>query len=316
MFVQRKDAERLKARHLRRRGLSLRSIANRLGVALSSVSVWVRDIPRGPVEGTGLAAKDIEKPAPPSHHPPKSGDGVVGERRCSRCRELLPLSAFNRHGDGHQWWCRECFRAYFRERGAVHLRQVRRSSVRRRARAREYVYAYLAEHPCVDCGQANPVVLEFDHLGPKSGNIGRLVYDGASRGRLNAEIAGCEVVCANCHRRRTAVQVRSWRLDPAVLASRVLTPEQVRNLRLVHQVLERSSCADCDEGDLLVLEFDHVGPKRAAISLLARRGSSAETLKAEIAQCEVVCANCHRRRTAERGGHFRHRRSAIIDAPP
>jgi hypothetical protein len=48
-------------------------------------------------------------------------------------------------------------------------------------------------------------VLEFDHLGDKSFNIAKGLRD---RGwdALIAEIAKCDVVCANCHRRRTAVR--------------------------------------------------------------------------------------------------------------
>jgi hypothetical protein len=32
---------------------------------------------------------------------------------------------------------------------------------------------YFRTHPCVDCGERDPVVLEFDHLGEKSFNIGQ-----------------------------------------------------------------------------------------------------------------------------------------------
>lgn len=236
MFVQRKDLERLEARRLRQQGLSLRAIANALGVALSSASVWVRDVPRGPVAALGPVANGAGEKSVRSSScaAPKPADDAAGERRCSRCDRVLPLSAFNRHRDGHQWWCRDCFRTYFRERGAVHLRQVKKSAVRRRARAREYLYAYLTEHPCVDCGQADPVVLEFDHLGEKSGNVSTLAFHGASKRRLDEELARCEVVCVNCHRRRTAVEVGSWRIDPHVLADRDLRPEQARNLRLAH----------------------------------------------------------------------------------
>jgi hypothetical protein len=71
-------------------------------------------------------------------------------------------------------------------------------------------------------------------------------------------------------------------------------------------VLEASRCVDCAESDLAVLEFDHVGPKRANVSRLVWNGCSFAILDAEIAECEVRCANCHRRRTTERGAHYRH----------
>jgi hypothetical protein len=286
----------------------LRAIAVELDVALSSASNWVRDIPRGPAPG--IQPDPSEGAAQADEQSPVLADAPV--RLCSRCNQLLPVTEFNRHGDGHQWWCRDCFREYFRERGALHVQQVRESSVKRRARARDQVYRYLEQHPRRDCGEQDPVVLEFDHLSNKTENIATLVYWGAARDRLELEIAQCEVVCANCHRRRTAKRVGSWRLDPTVLNSRPLQPEQVRNMKLILTALRAASCADCGKRDLLVLEFDHVGPKRAPITVLARKGYRVGLLEKEIEQCVVRCANCHRRRTAERGGHFRHRRSAIM----
>lgn len=58
---------------------------------------------------------------------------------------------------------------------------------------------------CADCGETDPVVLEFDHVrGVKAANISRMVSDLVGLGRIEAEIEKCDVVCANCHRRRTA----------------------------------------------------------------------------------------------------------------
>jgi hypothetical protein len=77
----------------------------------------------------------------------------------------------------------------------------------------------------------------------------------------------------------------------------------------IRAVLEARACIDCGEADIAVLEFDHVGPKRSSVSRLAWNGCSIALLDAEIAACEVCCANCHRRRTASRGAYYRHRAS-------
>jgi hypothetical protein len=50
-----KQAERLKARKLRLEGLSIGEIANRVGVAKSSVSLWVRDIELSPAQRKQLS---------------------------------------------------------------------------------------------------------------------------------------------------------------------------------------------------------------------------------------------------------------------
>jgi hypothetical protein len=53
-----------------------------------------------------------------------------------------------------------------------------------------------------------------------------------------------------------------------------------------------------------VLEFDHLRDKEFGIGAgLVQKGW--ETILAEIEKCEVVCANCHRRRTAQRQGTLR-----------
>ncbi len=66
-----------------------------------------------------------------------------------------------------------------------------------------FLLDFFSENPCVDCGETDPVVLEFDHLGEKDFNIAKGIRDRNWESVL-AEISKCEVVCANCHRRRTA----------------------------------------------------------------------------------------------------------------
>ena len=61
---------------------------------------------------------------------------------------------------------------------------------------------------------------------------------------------------------------------------------------------------DCGETDPVVLEFDHVGKKAFSIGH-ALKSYKWQRILDEIEQCEVVCANCHRKRTAQRGGHLR-----------
>lgn len=285
MFVRRKDAERAEARRLRAEGWPLRKIALMCDVGIASVSAWVKDVqPPLPV--------DEKKRSEPR------AETVVGFRRCPRCEQELPLSSFNRHRDGHQWWCRECFKQYFRQRGALHLRQSDAARKRRRHKARAFVAVYLATHPCADCGEIDTEVLEFDHLGAKRGDIGRLAWDGLALQQLRKEIAGCEVVCVNCHRRRTATRREWWRLDPARLdRDPRLLPGESRNLLFVRDTLLSSRCVDCGFDDIVALDFDHIGGKRGSVPELARRGCSLKRLKAEIARCVIRCANCHRRRT-------------------
>lgn len=74
------------------------------------------------------------------------------------------------------------------------------------------VLEYLQGHPCVDCGERDPLVLQFDHVrGDKVDAIARLVSQGRRWEAIEAEIAKCEVRCANCHQRVTILRrTPSW----------------------------------------------------------------------------------------------------------
>jgi len=222
----------------------------------------------------------------------------MGRRRCGRCLRELPLTSFNRSGGGHQWWCRECYRTYFNARGGLHRDQSRAARDRRRQSARSFISDFLRSHRCTDCGEDDARILEFDHLGEKRGHVSVLVHQGASERRLLRELATCDVVCVNCHRVRTAERGGSWRLQPDLLElNQHLSRSQSRNMAYVRDVLTRSSCVDCGDRRLVVLEFDHVGVKSGNVTDLARRGCGVRRLQHEISECVVRCGNCHRRRT-------------------
>lgn len=78
------------------------------------------------------------------------------------------------------------------------------ASWKRREKNRKWVYEYLLEHPCVDCGEENPVVLEFDHRADKFKKVSNHVQD-SSLTALKREVEKCDVRCSNCHKIVTAI---------------------------------------------------------------------------------------------------------------
>ena len=75
------------------------------------------------------------------------------------------------------------------------------------------VYNHLVKNPCVDCGEANVVVLEFDHVrGTKVNTISKLLHKDYGWKMIEEEIAKCDVRCANCHRIRTAHKHGHWKV--------------------------------------------------------------------------------------------------------
>lgn len=268
---------------MREQGMSVKAIARELGVAQSSVSIWTRGLaPTWPKELRAFTPRRL---------PVWNGKDL---QRCGRCGRDLPSVAFSRHRQRRQWWCRACFRDY----QAARSHRARELALARRERGRRLIAAHLEANPCVDCGERDIVVLEFDHLRDKAGHIGDLAYRGAAVDRLQAEIDKCEVVCCACHRRRTVAR-------RGIVASLQVSPAVRRNLEVVAAVLAAGACVDCGEGETLLLDFDHLGAKRAPVGRLARDGVSLATLEAEIAVCAIRCIRCHRRRTAKQFGWWR-----------
>jgi len=66
---------------------------------------------------------------------------------------------------------------------------------------KEYVNAVKELTGCVDCGETNPVVLDFDHVrGEKILCISDMARGAYCLKTIKEEIEKCEVRCSNCHR--------------------------------------------------------------------------------------------------------------------
>jgi hypothetical protein len=112
-------------------------------------------------------------------------------------------------------YCRPCVRENSREHYAAnklsYLARTRRNKLQQRANRTSWIVSYLEGHPCVDCGETDPLVLEFDHSHDKKFDIGHDYVWRPWQDVLD-EIAKCEVRCVNCHRRRTAERAGYLRL--------------------------------------------------------------------------------------------------------
>lgn len=114
--------------------------------------------------------------------------------------------------------CPICRRIYEKEYYRKNIEKMRKSRYDRNLLVsnnnRDNIYKYLKTHPCVDCGEKDPIVLEFDHIDmfTKVANISTLSTGSYSWNTILIEIEKCEVRCANCHRRKTATQFNYYRV--------------------------------------------------------------------------------------------------------
>lgn len=65
---------------------------------------------------------------------------------------------------------------------------------------KEFIRRYKEEHPCIDCGNTDIRVLQFDHRDPttKVDTINRIMSNKGME-KLMLEIEKCDIRCANCH---------------------------------------------------------------------------------------------------------------------
>lgn len=93
---------------------------------------------------------------------------------------------------------------HYKKNKSKFIKRSRLHKRKSRAIAREFIQSYLINHPCVDCGENDPIVLEFDHIkGNKLFNLGAVSSGGYGIIKIKEEIDKCEIRCANCHRRKT-----------------------------------------------------------------------------------------------------------------
>lgn len=128
---------------------------------------------------------------------------------CTTCHKRPPQEGFNT--------CSECKARKNSARRARYAKDPSKLKANAKIskkividRNRSFIIQYYSQHPCVDCGEADPLVLSFDHVrGQKYKNITQLVANGASINLIKSEIEKCDVRCCNCHSRRTAIQ-QGW----------------------------------------------------------------------------------------------------------
>jgi hypothetical protein len=156
----------------------------------------------------------------------------------------------------------------------------------------------------MDCGyRFHPYQMDFDHRDPltKEFNLTAGHAMLMSRPRLLAEVAKCDIVCANCHDVRTQRQhqARLAKRQPGRSSRLAERREYWRAQARLLDDLRRVPCADCgNQFPPCAMEFDHRDPAQKQFRVTDRVGRlGTKRLLEEAAKCDIVCSNCHRMRT-------------------
>lgn len=140
-------------------------------------------------------------------------------RTCTKCGITKPETDFfireQATGRLHAQ-CKGCYKQHRKTYYTAHYQKYKAAYLLRAKKRREILRdeyhanmrAYMTDKGCVVCGEKEMCVLELDHIDPskKRFNISQAVKFGYKWEEVLEELKNCQVLCANCHKRRTAQQ--------------------------------------------------------------------------------------------------------------
>jgi hypothetical protein len=136
---------------------------------------------------------------------------ILNEKFCGSCNTIKPVEQYswaNKQKGVRQSTCKQCHKKHakhhYLSHKATYIQKSRDYGNNYMIQCTKMVIMHLLHHPCVDCGETDPLVLDFDHLDDKEHDICHMIQLRRKMDRIKKEMAKCEVRCANCHRRKTA----------------------------------------------------------------------------------------------------------------
>ena len=93
----------------------------------------------------------------------------------------------------------EAQRQYYKE----HKNEKRQRDRRTRKERAQWFRDILSKESCIKCGESDIACLDYHHRNPseKEGGVGSMVNSFRPKKKILEEIAKCDVLCANCHRK-------------------------------------------------------------------------------------------------------------------
>lgn len=131
-------------------------------------------------------------------------------KQCARCKQWKEDEEFNwRWKDRgiRQSVCRSCQVGDRKEWYYSHAdaEKARTRALKKKAieEAQYFIYDYLSNATCADCGEYDFTVLTFHHVrGKKKMDVSAMAAQGYAIEAIKEEIAKCEILCFSCHMRR------------------------------------------------------------------------------------------------------------------
>ena len=144
-------------------------------------------------------------------------------KKCAKCgleKNLLDFSFKSKAKNILHSYCKQCTRAqiknHYDKNRQYYLKKTRSRNKELRLEILAYLYDFLLNKKCIDCGESDMAVLEFDHTGKikKSAAVSSMIRIRLPLEKIKEEVAKCEIRCANCHRRKTARDFNWYKVKP------------------------------------------------------------------------------------------------------
>lgn len=139
-------------------------------------------------------------------------------KKCNVCKIEKILDEFhwkNKIKKIKNCTCKDCrkiiIRDHYQKNKQSYIKKAEKSKKIFFKNVRDFLFEYFNNNPCVDCGETDIRVLEFDHVrGIKENSICTMIRSQKSLKTIKKEIEKCEVRCANCHRKKTVEEFGWW----------------------------------------------------------------------------------------------------------
>jgi hypothetical protein len=138
-----------------------------------------------------------------------------GKKICSRCNveKYIDDEFQKRKGPNYfstYSWCKVCHAEHQKlarePKKKESNKRIQELRTIRRIEVQKIIVDHLKSHPCISCNQNNILCLDFDHRDPQEKEfcISSALSTVPRLKRLRKEIDKCDILCANCHRIKTA----------------------------------------------------------------------------------------------------------------
>nr|QYA18655.1 restriction endonuclease HNH [Clandestinovirus] len=210
-----------------------------------------------------------------------------GDKKCWKCGLTHSKTSFqldSTQADGLSGKCKTCVKE-------------------QKSNGREIVRDWIKKNgPCQHCGEDDIDCLELDHIDPSEKDFAVSQILHYKRDTILEELTKVRVLCCFCHRIVTHQQrqmIKTGKSNATRIANQQI------NIAMKNKV---GKCAKCDRAldqtdskQYCAFDWDHLDPstKTDDIASMVKGGYTTDQIRDEIAKCQLLCANCHTKRTKQ-----------------